>query len=157
MTQLKICVTAYRLVFVLFCMLIISACMKPDLIITSFTATATPSTPQNVKIDFSYTVENRDYEGNLFVRPGQAVGPLHVMAWSSVDGINIEGPMSQYFPFLSDGETLEPGNTISSSGYTSTNIDFLSRHPYLILEVDALHEKNEWNEDNNTKSTLIDQ
>lgn len=127
-------------------------CTKPDLRIVEASARATAPDAA----DFAFTVENRDYAGNIFIRPGKVSGPVDVHAWSSTDGVTKHRPVSWYFIFLFDGQQLNPGQTKSGTGRTTVDggID-LTAEPYLILVVDERDEKDEFKENNNSFAVEI--
>ena len=133
---------------------ILVGCTKPDLRIIEASAVATAPDAAN----FAFTVENRDYTGNILLGPGKVSGPVDVHAWSSADGVTKLRPVSVYFIFLFAGQELQPGQTKSGSGNTTVGggID-LTAEPYLILVVDDRDEKNEYNESNNSLAVQISQ
>jgi hypothetical protein len=128
------------------------ACVKPDLRITEATARATG--PDSARWDC--TIENRDYSGNLFTRPGTVVGPLEIHAWSSRDGATPFRPVSVYFSVLGAGSSLPRGQTLHCGGRTTVEggIDPAVER-YLVVTVDPQQKHDEYNESNNSITVEI--
>ena len=149
-------------------------CTKTDLTVTELSVTSCSSS----EIDYSFTILNRDFTGNLFMSPAALGKDVGFQAWvSSTQKLNENDAADQpagggtLFASRDYGpdELLTPGETVSdsfSSGGEGSDFSLDPvETPYLILKVDPrnLFDPqstkdgfiNEYSEGNNERFVLI--
>jgi len=134
--------------------LVIAGCIKPDLRVTDVSVSTYNERPDGSGgITYSFTVENRDYGGNILIRPGPASMPIHVQAYTSPTETldNATARPAGGTVIAPAGTVMAPGQSISGTFSSSADMN-VSERPYLILMVDSLHRVDEYKENNNTKS-----
>jgi hypothetical protein len=133
---------------------VLMGCTKPDLRITDLSVDSY-TVGQNGSISYSFTVENRDWGGNILVKPGSTALPVGVQAWTSKNGTLDNNSYARLAGGTSVGQTtnmrLEPGQSVSDSFSSSADIN-LSERPFFVLMVDHQDLRKEYNENNNIQS-----
>ena len=138
---MNITTLAFRAATVLAVLGVSFGCARPDLTITDLQVVECSGD----EIRYSFSILNRDYSGNQFVRPSAVSANINFQAWlSSTTSLNEfdagdqpagGGSLRANRDYGSD-DTLSPGETASgtfSGGGTDIN---LNTTPNLILKVD---------------------
>lgn len=114
---------------------------KPDLVVGGSEVTFCGPDPQTgqARITYTFRIENRDYGGSLFRRPGSVSRPISVQAWTSRDGVlggddtDLGATSFAVENFGPDGK-LRPGE--SFDGEVSSLFTYESAKRNLVLVVD---------------------
>ena len=131
----------------------LAGCARPDLIIRDLEVNkyADPADPLTVL--YRFVVENRDYSGNLFVRPTPARGEIYVQSFLSSDGVAKDGAAAGGFVLVPQGESLPVGGR--KNGSFGGIVTLKRETPFLIATVGS-RSQSEYNTANNSMSRLID-
>ena len=141
-------------VFSVIAILILTAgCARPDLVIRDLQVEkpADPAYPYDVRYEF--VIENRDYGGNLFVRPTTARGRVYAQGYLSSDGVAKDGDPAGGLLVLPEGELLPVGGQKSVG--LGASVDLNRAHPFLLVTVTS-QSQTEYTTANNASSRLID-
>jgi len=132
----------------------LTGCARPDLVIRDLQVEkpSDPSDPYDVR--YSLAVKNRDYGGNVFVRPTAASGEIYMQAYLSSDGVAQDGAGSGGGRVVPAGEWIPVGGQVNYALGASVELDRL--HPFLLVKVWSTSGQTEYSAGNNTASQLID-
>lgn len=144
---------ACRAVSVIAILATLAGCARPDLIIRDLQVQKPADSADPYDVRYEFVVENRDYGGNVFIRPTAARGEIYAQSYLSSDGTAKDGAPAGGLVVVPDGEFLSVGGQKSVT--FGANVQLEREHPFLLVTV-ASQSQTEYTTANNSLSRLID-